>query len=940
MLVASFILLLLVNTAIFAQDGLPSLEEVKAKGVQQSNYRASNPLATDPGKVPEANIQAFHAEIKPILDAACVQCHGGDLEEGGLRVDRLDPNLITGDDADWWLEVLDVISNGEMPPAGEGVELVGEDRSKIVQWLSAEIQVASQVNRNEHGHSSFRRMTRYEYNYALQDLLGLPYDFAADLPPETHSEDGFQNSSEMLQMSVRQFETYREIGRKALLKSTVTGHQPEVFYYSISMDQDMEDARVALEAKKKRQAIARKEAAERKAAADEEAAKIEAAAEKVMTAEAKKEKAARKAAKEAIAQKEAERKAAKKKTPRRVSSEGVFRDLETDEEIKASYYYFEAKMSHRPVSELPTAPSDFTRILVLPAGGERTIDLGDDLPDSGMLKVRIRAARAETDNSGRPALRLKFGYQPSNDSHTKRRVDKRDVTIMAPPDAPEFYQWEIPLSEVPRNNYRGETKMGDLPNPTEYLILTNSATGGRTGAQCDIQIDYIEISTPCYEQWPPKSHNAIFIDSDNKDDEPVYAREVLANFLPKAWRRPVSDAEMDRQVSLFKKIRPGCSDFQETMIEVLATTLASSNFLYVVQGESEATDTSATDTSAGDDAQGQSDLELATRLSLFLWCSIPDKELLDLASQGKLNNPTTLAAQTKRMLADARCQRFTEHFVRQWLGMQLLDYLDVEKEAYPEFDDELKEAMQQEPIAFFHEMLQNNRSVLDILHADYTMANERLAQHYGLEDVYGSSFRKVSLNADGRRGGLMTQAGLLAMNSDGKNSHPLKRSIWLLERLLNDPPPPPPPAVPQIDLADPEIAKLTLKEQIENHRNDPACISCHAKIDPWGIAFENFDAIGNWRDTVDDKPVDASSRLFNNQELDGVVGLKRFLLANRQDQFCRAVVHKLSTFALGRPLSFADRSSVDQITAQLRKQDDGLTTLVTLIVTSDLFQSK
>jgi hypothetical protein len=206
--------------------------------------------------------------------------------------------------------------------------------------------------------------------------------------------------------------------------------------------------------------------------------------------------------------------------------------------------------------------------------------------------------------------------------------------------------------------------------------------------------------------------------------------------------------------------------------------------------------------------------------------------------------------------------------------------------------------------------------------------------------VYGSQFRKVSLNSGDRRGGLMTQAGLLAMNSDGKDSHPLKRGIWLLERILNDPPPPAPPAVPQIDLVDPEIAKLTLKERIENHRNDPACSSCHAKIDPWGIAFENFDAVGKWRDKIEDKPVDASSRLFNNQKLDGVDGLKRFLLANRQDQFCRAMVYKLSTFALGRPLSFADRSSVDQITADLRKSDDGLATLVSLIVTSELFQSK
>jgi hypothetical protein len=272
--------------------------------------------------------------------------------------------------------------------------------------------------------------------------------------------------------------------------------------------------------------------------------------------------------------------------------------------------------------------------------------------------------------------------------------------------------------------------------------------------------------------------------------------------------------------------------------------------------------------------------------------------------------------------------------------MQLLDFLKVDRKTYGQFDPSLKEAMQEEPVAFFHEVLQHNHSVLDFIHADYTMANERLARHYGLNDVLGNHFRRVKLEPKHQRGGLLTQAGLLAMNSDGKDSHPLKRGIWMLENLLNDPPPPPPPAVPEIDLADPKIAKLTLKERIDDHRNHAACMSCHAKIDPWGIAFENYDAVGLWRSEVQGKPVDASSLLFNKQKLDGMDGLKRYLLSNRQDQFARAMVHKLATYALGRPLTFGDRSSIDRITADLRKQGDGLATIVTLIVTSELFQSK
>jgi len=367
------------------------------------------------------------------------------------------------------------------------------------------------------------------------------------------------------------------------------------------------------------------------------------------------------------------------------------------------------------------------------------------------------------------------------------------------------------------------------------------------------------------------------------------------------------------------------------MIEVLAAVLSSPKFLYLVQMNDELSDGKVT---------RLNDFELATRLSMFLWCSLPDETLLNLAKQGQLHQREVLMSQTERMLADPRAQRFSQQFVRQWLGMKLLDYLTVDKKVYRQFDQELKEAMQKEPVAFFREVLDKEQSIMDFLHADYAMVNERLAQHYGLNDVHGNHFRRVMLKPEDRRGGLLTQAGLLAMNSDGKDSHPLKRGIWLLESLLNDPPPPPPPAVPEIDLADPDILKMTLKERMEDHRNDPACFSCHSRIDPWGIAFENFDAIGAWRDKINNKPVDATSLLFNKQELSGMEGLKTYLLSNRQDQFARAIVYKLSAFALGRPLSFADRSSLDKITTQLRQQDDSLKTLVTLIVASDLFQSQ
>jgi hypothetical protein len=273
------------------------------------------------------------------------------------------------------------------------------------------------------------------------------------------------------------------------------------------------------------------------------------------------------------------------------------------------------------------------------------------------------------------------------------------------------------------------------------------------------------------------------------------------------------------------------------------------------------------------------------------------------------------------------------------LNIELLEFLNF-KQHERGFDPLLKEAMQREPVAFFEEGIKSNESVLSFIHTDYAMVNERLAKHYGISNVYGNHFRRVPLDGDFKRGGLLTQAGLLSMNSDYPDSHPLKRGKWLLVSLLNDPPPPPPPAVPQIDLANPAIAKMTLKERIEDHRNHAACMSCHAKIDPWGIAFENYDALGRWRDSINGKPVDAASDLFNKQKLDGMSGLKQFLLENRQDQFVSALIHKVTNYALGRPLLFADHADLDTITAQVRKRGDGLSTLLIMVATSDLFRSK
>lgn len=873
----------------FTESERPTLEQVKAAGLLRSSYRTSLPMTES--ETPQANLQVFREEIEPALKKACYECHGSETSEGEIRVDTLDPDLLHGDDVSWWMEVSSAVGNGEMPPE-DGPELADTDRETIVQWLSAEIQKASQVRRAEQGYSSFRRMTRYEYNYALQDLLGLELDFAKDLPPDPVSHDGFKNSSETLQMTGKQYAEYLELNRSALNRATVSGDRPEVLYWGVSAQQ----------------------------ASASEFAELEKTNE---SPENQKEKTA------AAAAPRNQQRGGRRSRGRERGKPAHYKNIETGQTVPATWSYQGAVNAWAPSMtplEVP-APSEF--VAVLPARQRIVVELGNRLPDKGIVRVRVRASRVSIEQNPAPSLALEFGWQGDKDEKAAFRISDHNLVIDADPGEPMFYQWDIPLSEIqPRNPVRKIEKLGvtDRTNPSEYIRLYNTSTG----QAADIQFDYVEVSAPVYDVWPPVSHSAIFIDSEHRDDESAYAREVVSRFMRRAWRRNVTDAEVDLQMELFARIRPVCSNFEQAVVETLAAVLSSPRFLYLVQA----------DGSSAEVHRVLDDFELATRLSMFLWCSTPDDLLLDLAAEGRLSHPDELVRQTQRLLADPRHQRFSEHFVQQWLNMAPLEFVNINRRTYPQYDDTLKEAMQQEPVALFEEMLQNDHSVIDFIHADYAVVNSRLAQHYGINDVQGNDFQRVSLKPEDNRGGLLTQAALLAMNSDGTDSHPLKRGMWMLESILNDPPPPPPPAVPEIDLADPEIAKMTPKQQMADHRNKAACMSCHSKIDPWGIAFENFDALGSWRTESQGKDIDASSLLYNEQELNGVDGVKRYLLANRQDQFARAIAHKMTTFALGRPLAFGDRSSIDRLTADLRKEGDGLTTLVTLIVTSDMFQSR
>jgi hypothetical protein len=852
--------------AATSQETPVSLETTREQGRAKSRFLKDTPAAAHASDViPKANVAVFNESLAPMLKKSCVACHGPEKAKGRLRIDTLNPDLLTGPDVERWREVFNALSKSEMPPEDEpDYALADGDRGRLTDWLSAELNAASVVRRNSQERSSFRRLTNYEYNYALQDLLGLPSALPNKLPPESTSEDGFKNSSELLQMSAMQFDTYREFGLKAIKRATVSGERPQPVTYIISMQDEMKKAVAA------------------------------------------------KAAEDA-------KKPDKKKPGRRPKNQQQLLHRETGESVD----YTAGKSMPRANAVVGQTPAVSPVVLVLPRSSEVKLDLDRFLPDEGTMRVRIRAGRSSMNPDEHASLRLMFSAHTSNNANFSQVASERDIPVTASADNPQFIEFDIPLADIQRNPFRKLS--ATFPRRDEFLHIQNVSNAAGGDEPLRVLIDYIEISAPFYEQWPPKTHTDIFFASEHKSDEQVYGREVLNRFLTRVWRRPITAAEVDPFMALFAKNRPGFATFEDAMVEVLATALATPEFLYLTQ---------RVPSNETKSLANISELELASRLSVFLWSSIPDDALLKIAQEGKLREPAVLAAQVKRMLADPRSRRFSQNFVEQWLGLDRMNSVTHVT------DKALREAMEEEPKAFFEEVLKQNRSIMDFIHSDYAVVNERLASHYRIPKVFGPDFRKVPVTPQTNRGGLLTNAVIMTMNSDGKDSHPLKRGVWMLKHILNDPPPPPPPNVPQVDLTNPDILKMTVKERIADHRSKAACISCHAKIDPWGIAFENYDALGTYRTQIKNQPVDVTSELFNHQTLAGIDGLKRYLLTDRQDQFARAMVHKLTAYALGRPLTFADSAELDGITAELRSGNDGLGDLINLIVRSNIFSSK
>jgi mono/diheme cytochrome c family protein len=417
-------------------------------------------------------------------------------------------------------------------------------------------------------------------------------------------------------------------------------------------------------------------------------------------------------------------------------------------------------------------------------------------------------------------------------------------------------------------------------------------------------------------------------------DETPCAKKIIAALARRAYRRPVTEQDLQTPLARYRDgvSRGGPRGFESGLELAVRSILVSPMFLFRFESQPRA--------AAPNTAYRITDLELAARLSFFLWSSIPDDELLNVAEKKTLHEPAVLARQVKRMLADARSQALVSNFAGQWLQIRNVSGFRPSPELLFHFDDNLRQAFERETALFFESVLRENRSVLDLLDADYTFLNERLARHYGIAGVYGERFRRVSLPPDSVRRGLLGQGSILTGTSRANRTSPVIRGKWILENILGTPPPPPPGNVPELkDERDPAKI-LPMREQMTQHRANPACASCHAQMDELGLALENFDAIGEWRDTdAAGSPIDASAKLPDGTTFAGPAELRRVLL-DHSDDFLTTVAEKLLTYALGRGLEGFDAPAVRQIKRNAARANYTLASLVQGIVSSTPFQMR
>ncbi len=810
-------------------------------------------LAQDkPAFAPDA--VGYTKTVAPFFATYCNTCHTGAKPKGEFAVDAkgLPNDFLDLTAKGKWKEVVNVLNSHEMPPKEEK-QPTAKEVAAVVDWVT-EQAVRAELSRRGSA-VVLRRLNRAEYKNTVRDLLGIDFDVSGF--PQDPPAGGFDNNGGALTLSPLHVETYLGAAKQILDRALVEGEQPKAVKWRFDPNAGAMD-RTRLRLDDKNNPIVNG-------------------------------------------------------NNNQQEGDWVVIHHETwDKGVGARDFRVpvagEYVIRVRAAGRVPDRDA-----VVKSAGailGKRRDDQTAQNPKGKKSHDEQYARDLEhfkTDRMyGYGAARLKLTLQLGPQPRTVAEFD-----IDGTPDTPKVHEFSARFTTESAGV--GFDYAYAIPRVLENFWLQSGATFARPEAM----IDWFEVEGPVFDAWPPKSHTGILFDSPlRKSDERKYAEEVLAKFMRKAYRRPVTDDEVKAKLKHFDAAKKGGATFVEAIKRPLNAVLVSPHFLYLAEPRR--------------DGGKLTDHELAARLSYFLWSSTPDDELMKLADAGKLADKKERVKQLERMLKDKRSEAFVTNFAGQWLGLREVGNNPPAAELYPQYDRHLEVSIVKESEAFFREVLMNDHPATTLVKSDFVVINERLARFYGIDGVKGDDFRKVQVPDGVHRGGIPTQASILTITSNGTRTSPVANAGEIA------------PKVPGVD-------KATVRKRLEIHRTLDQCARCHNKIDPLGFALENFNAAGEWREQEgfgykgriekNDPKIDASSEMIDGTRIVGVEGLQAAILKN-EGLLLNCLAGKVMTYSLGRELGLADQPTVKAAVAHMTANGKTLRSLVQFVTTCEPFETK
>jgi mono/diheme cytochrome c family protein len=821
---------------------------------------------------PPSDPPAFVKDVRPVFRQYCISCHAGASPAARLDLAKLAADFKNPRTRELWKEVVNVMNQRQMPPKGHP-QPPQPKINALVTAIEKELAASELAQRSTE--VVMRRLNRNEYNNTMRDLLGVDLDPASRFP-EDGASGGFDNVGKALTLSPLQVELYYATARELLDKILVEGPEPP----KVKWHFEPEENKQGMDAHRVQR--------------------------------------------------------------------GEFRDIILNDGNNPTENGF--TVIHRASWDKNV---DF-RNFRFPYEGEYIIRFraASRVPNRAEVTAsaeRILIERRDRQTKENPAWTK--GYQEEFDrdfdhfkTHRMYNYGPARVKIVKHLGSAPSLVNEMDVDATPANPKVFEVRDWFTTQQTgvdfvyAYSVPSTPENwwmqGNEAFARPQLMIDWIEVEGPVLPSWPPPAHRRILFDSPNKGtNDTAYAREVIARFMGRAFRRPVTTEEVNARLRRYIEARTDGLPFLEAIKIPLASVLASPHFLFLVEG----------------DSGKLSPHELAQRLSYFLWSSMPDAELRKAADDGSLTKPAVQRAQVERMLKDPKAQALVENFAGQWLGLRRVGANPPVPNLYPEYDRHLETSIVAETQGFFKEILRSDADARSFIRSDFVTINERLARYYGIPGVKGDQIRRVPVPNGVQRGGLLTQASILSITSNGTRTSPVVRGVWVLRTMLGADPGLPVANVGEIPNKVPGVDKATVRARLEIHRQNPACARCHDNIDPIGLSLENFNAAGEYREQEghgwngkierDDPKIDASAQMPDGTKFVGVSGLQDQLL-KRQDAFLENLASHLTTYALGRELGFADKPAVRAHLARMKQEKYTLRSLIHSIVSSNAFQSR